>query len=152
MKLKENFKKIFLIVFLAVLGLTGLVVVSEKLDLLHARETVDLDTSHELHYVIIDNEGYKKDNREAVELSHSRHYLDYNVSCWDCHHEYQGERNIYSPLAETKKCIDCHDPVFDQSRVMKLRAAYHINCMGCHRSLAMQRKKTASYRECPDCH
>ena len=151
MKLKGNFNKIFKIIFFGVTCLSGVVVLGLRLDV-PAIETVDYDSSYELHYVVIENEGYKKRKREPVELSHSQHYLDYDVDCWDCHHEYQGERNIYSPLAETQKCIDCHDPLSDQGRVMKLVAAYHLNCTGCHRSLAMQRKKTASYRECIDCH
>ena len=152
MKLKRKFNKIFVLVFFGVTCLFGVGAFGSKIDVPLASVPVDFDSSYELHNVVIENEGYKKRKREPVELSHSQHYLDYDVSCWDCHHDYKGEKNIYSPVVETQKCIDCHDPLSDQGRVMKLEAAYHLNCSGCHRSLAMQREKTAAYRECPDCH
>ena len=103
--------------------------------------------------IILENLGYKKDRRGPVRLTHTKHALDYGVSCWDCHHEYDdAKNNIWSPLGTTQKCNECHDPLEVQDNAMKLQTAYHMNCKGCHKELAEQNEKTGAFRKCLKCH
>jgi hypothetical protein len=106
----------------------------------------------DLDVIILDTEGYKKDRKGPVEFSHRKHAQDYRVLCWECHHEYKGKENVWVPWAETKKCQECHDPVKKEITEIKLQKAYHLNCKGCHKTLAEEDKRTGAYRKCAGCH
>ena len=109
--------------------------------------------SANLNVIVVDSPGYKKNRRGPVKLSHTKHALDYGVSCWECHHDYKDDKiNTWSPLGETQACIECHDPLEVQDKAMRLQTAYHLNCKGCHKELAIEHKKTGAYRECLECH
>ena len=64
--------------------------------------------------------------------------------CSACHHN--------SPLSATPpKCSSCHttsiDPKYpDRPR---LKAAYHLQCMGCHKAMKVGRPKNT---DCTTCH
>jgi len=64
--------------------------------------------------------------------------------CQGCHHN--------SP-ASTKppKCISCHGKPFDERDPMKpgLMAAYHVQCMGCHKDMGIERPVATN---CTACH
>ena len=113
-------------------------------------------SEEELNDITVENTGYKKDRRGPVMLTHTKHSLDYGVSCWDCHHVYEEDdkdkKNTWSPLSTTQKCNECHDPLKVQDKAMKLQTAYHMNCKGCHKDLAGQNKKTGAFRKCLKCH
>lgn len=110
-------------------------------------------TPEDLDDIVLDNSGYKKNRRGPVKLTHTKHALDYGVSCWECHHDYKDDKeNIWSPLGTTQKCNECHDPQKVQDDAMKLQTAYHMNCKGCHKDLAEQNKKTGAFRKCLKCH
>ena len=102
--------------------------------------------------IIIDNEGYKKDRRGPVEFSHKKHAREYKLLCWQCHHEYEDDENIYAPWGETKKCRQCHDPVKQEPNEIKLQKAYHLNCKGCHMRLAKEDQKAGAFKKCNGCH
>ncbi len=68
--------------------------------------------------------------------------------CDGCHHQSRAE-------AEAKKdakpyCRNCHSISFDPLNPNKLRlqAAYHIQCIGCHESMKLEKPT----RKCTDCH
>ncbi len=108
--------------------------------------TLDVDS------IMIDNEGYKKQRKGPVEFSHLEHAMNYKVSCWECHHDYQDGENVWVPWGQTQKCIECHDPLKKQDKVANLQKAYHLNCRNCHKLLQKQDKDTGPYRECSGCH
>jgi hypothetical protein len=108
--------------------------------------------SQGLDVIIIDNEGYKKDRRGPVEFSHKKHAREYNLLCWECHHEYEGGENIWAPWDETRKCRQCHDPVKSEPNEIKLQKAYHLNCKGCHMGLAEAAQKAGAFKKCNGCH
>jgi len=110
------------------------------------------EESDETNVIIINNEDYKKDRKGSVKLSHTKHAKDYNVSCWECHHEYDEKINLWTPLSETMNCLECHDPIDVQDEAMRLQTAYHLNCKGCHKKLAQEKKTTGPYRKCLKCH
>jgi len=118
-----------------------------------ASETKDLRGGKDLNNIILDNAGYKKNRQGPVKLSHTKHVLDYGVSCWDCHHEYDDDKNNkWSPLGTTQKCNECHDPQKAQDKAMKLQTAFHMNCKGCHKELAEKNEKAGAFKKCLKCH
>jgi hypothetical protein len=103
--------------------------------------------------VSISNDGYKKDKKGPVKLSHKKHHADYKVACTDCHHDYQKGKNVWKEGDPVKKCGDCHNPKKKQGKVPKLQNAYHKNCKNCHKDLVKAGKsKKAPYKKCNDCH
>ena len=85
--------------------------------------------------VKIENEGYTKDKKGPVILSHNIHSTDHKVVCTECHHEYNDKgENTWKEGASVKKCIECHDPKAKKGKVMKLQNAYHRNCKNCHKA------------------
>jgi len=103
--------------------------------------------------IVIDNEGYETDRKGPVTFSHLNHYEDYEVTCEECHHDYQGGENVWKEGDTVKKCLECHSPLENQGDVKKLQIAYHKNCKNCHRQLAKEGiSEDAPYKQCTDCH
>ena len=101
----------------------------------------------------IENEGYERDIKGPVPFSHRAHAKDYGISCWDCHHVYEGGENTWMPWGDSsQECSACHDPNEKQGDVDKLQNAYHNNCKDCHKALAEEEKPTGPFRKCNDCH
>ena len=99
--------------------------------------------------VTIENEGYKKDKKGAVKLSHKKHNTDYKVTCTECHHDYKDGKNVWKEGEPVKKCSGCHDPLKKEGKVIKLQNANHKNCKNCHKALE---GKKAPFKKCNDCH
>ena len=102
--------------------------------------------------ITIDNSGYEKDRKGPVEFAHKEHARDYEIFCWDCHHDYQDNQNIWSPWGTTQKCIACHDPSQKKDTAMKLQTAYHLNCKTCHIERKIFQDEPLAYRKCFKCH
>ena len=58
--------------------------------------------------IIIENGGYKADKKGGVKLTHKTHNMEYKVGCGECHHVYEGGKNVWKEgdpvygLAKTK--------------------------------------------------
>ncbi|MGD9031342.1 MAG: cytochrome c3 family protein [Desulfobacteraceae bacterium] len=103
--------------------------------------------------IAIENDGYKSDKKGPVKFSHRDHSENYDVSCNECHHEYQGEKNVWEKGDPVKKCVDCHSPLKSQDKVKKLKLAFHKNCKNCHKELSRKGiSKDAPFKKCGDCH
>jgi len=103
--------------------------------------------------VTIESEGYKKDKKGPVKLSHKAHVDTHGVACADCHHVYKDGKNEWKEGDHVDKCSKCHDPEKKDGKVMKLQNAYHRNCKNCHKDLVKENKDSkAPYRKCNDCH
>jgi len=64
---------------------------------------------------------------EEVSFSHRDHAETAEEGCGNCHHQ--------SPVGVYKKCGACHQKgLFDADKlnVLNLKAAYHVQCVGCH--------------------
>jgi hypothetical protein len=62
--------------------------------------------------------------------------------CQGCHH--------HSPVSKTPPhCGNCHAKTFDEKNPLRpgLKGAYHLQCMGCHREMGIQKPSG-----CTDCH
>lgn len=116
-------------------------------------ESVNTYSTSELDIIILDKKGYKKDRKGPVTFFHQKHARDYDISCWECHHVYAGDENIYAPWEKTDKCIECHDPLKEQGKVKKLQPAFHLSCRGCHEKLKIYDNETSlAYKKCNRCH
>jgi len=100
--------------------------------------------------VCIENPGYKKDKYGPSKLSHKKHSVEYKAACVKCHHENK-EWKDGDPV---KKCAECHDPIKKQGKTVKLKNAYHKNCITCHKEMIAAGKATkkAPVKKCSKCH
>jgi len=64
-------------------------------------------------------------------------HADRLVACTQCHHEYQGRRNVWHEGLPVDKCQACHGPR-PEARRLDLKNAYHRQCKGCHLRLRQQ--------------
>lgn len=74
----------------------------------------------------------------------ARFHLEKGTLCQGCHHN--------SPASLTPpKCASCHDKPFDKARGDRpgLKAAYHLQCMGCHNRMKIEKPADTA---CVDCH
>ncbi len=103
--------------------------------------------------IVIDNPVYQPDRKGSVHFSHLVHYDDYDVSCEDCHHEYEGGENVWTAGDPVKKCGSCHDASKSKGHVKKLSIAFHKNCKACHENLFKEGiTEDAPFKSCYDCH
>ena len=107
--------------------------------------------SSNLDVIIIDNDDYSVKRRGPVSFTHLKHAREYGVSCWDCHHEFEDNVNIWVPWGPTARCADCHDP-FGDEEVYGIQKAFHVNCRGCHQTMVDQGKQSGPHRGCFGCH
>ena len=103
--------------------------------------------------LVIENEGYTKDKKGPVKLTHKAHSVDHKVKCADCHHEYKDGENVWKEGDPVKKCAECHDPEKKQDNAMKLQNAYHKNCKNCHKEIVKENPDSeAPFKKCNGCH
>jgi hypothetical protein len=102
--------------------------------------------------VTIENEGYKKDKKGSVHLSHKKHGSEYGAVCTDCHHDYKDGKNTWKEGDPVKKCIDCHDPNKSVGEKKKLQLAFHDDCKECHKEAKKAGKDNGPTTKCNDCH
>jgi hypothetical protein len=102
--------------------------------------------------VSIYSDAFGTHKKGPVNLSHKKHNVDYKVACTECHHVYEGGKNVYKEGDPAKKCSECHDPVKTEGNVKKLMLAFHTNCQGCHKDLQKAGKPAGPTTKCNDCH
>jgi hypothetical protein len=93
--------------------------------------------------------SYKKG---PVKLAHKKHAVDYKIACTECHHVYEGGKNIFKEGDPVQKCSGCHDAEKSEGNKKKLMLAYHKNCQDCHKELAKAGKNAGPTNKCNDCH
>lgn len=87
--------------------------------------------------------------KPPVKFSHRMHEAR-GVACAQCHHDYQGRRNVWHEGQPVAKCQTCHG-LRPEARRLDLKNAYHRQCKGCHLRLRQQRRQAGPI-ECRDCH
>jgi len=108
--------------------------------------------------VILENKGYKKDKKGPVKLTHKKHNVDYKIACAECHHVYEGGKNVWKEGDPVDKCSKCHPIIWKKGKkkkkgeAMKLQNAYHKNCKNCHKALKKEGKETGPFKKCNKCH
>jgi len=78
-------------------------------------------------------------------FSHKKHAEDYKIACTDCHHVYKEKKNVWKVGDPVQKCEGCHNIVdlTKKKDPMSLYAAFHNNCVGCHKTHMKAYKKEA---------
>ena len=116
----------------------------------------DVENMEEFDRITLHGLTYEKERQGPVGFSHKKHALDYELNCWECHHDYKvakdKKKNIWSPWAETEKCDACHDPIEKKDGAMNLMAAFHLNCKTCHEEKKIYRGEPGAYKDCGKCH
>jgi len=95
---------------------------------------------------------FETHKKGSVNLSHKKHAVDYKIACTECHHVFEGGKNVYKEGEPVQKCSECHDAVKSEGNVKKLMLAFHGNCQGCHKDLKKAGKSTGPTTKCNDCH
>jgi hypothetical protein len=85
----------------------------------------------------------------SVQFSHKVHEA-HGVACTQCHHEFQGRRNVWRQGQPVQKCQACHS-LRPQARTLDLKNAFHRQCKSCHLQLK-QRGRPAGPVTCRGCH
>jgi hypothetical protein len=89
--------------------------------------------------------------RPAVTFPHNRH-LEAGLSCKDCHHVYENGKNVLDEgeLEEGNQSIHC-SACHGQNSRLDPEQAFHNQCIGCHRKVQIEKKKTVP-QYCGGCH
>jgi hypothetical protein len=91
----------------------------------------------------------KKREKPPVWFSHPTHEAR-RVPCTQCHHEYQGRRNLWQQGMPVKQCVACHGAT-PQAQRPDLKNAFHRQCKGCHLKRRQQGQRAGPV-DCLDCH
>ena len=88
-------------------------------------------------------------HKPPVKFSHRVHEAR-QVGCTQCHHDYQGRRNVWREGQPVAKCQTCHG-LRPEARRLDVKNAYHRQCKGCHLRLRQQGRQAGPI-ECQGCH
>ena len=88
-------------------------------------------------------------HKPPVKFSHRVHEAR-RVACAQCHHDYQGRRNVWHEGQPVAKCQTCHG-LRPEARRLDVKNAYHRQCKGCHLRLRQQGRQAGPI-ECQACH
>ncbi len=91
----------------------------------------------------------KQREKPPVWFSHRLHE-EQRITCTQCHHQYQGRRNVWRQGQPVQKCESCHGLYWQDNR-LDIKNAYHRQCKGCHVKLRQQ-KRRAGPIHCQECH
>jgi len=94
--------------------------------------------------VVTINNKYTKRLKAPVTFGHKKHADA--IKCTECHHTWKKEEQ-----KEPKKCGECHKEAAEGKK-LGTKLAHHNQCMGCHKNLKSQGKKTGPTVKCSDCH
>ena len=87
--------------------------------------------------------------KPLVAFSHRRH-AERRIACTQCHHVYQGQRNVWRQGQPVKRCPECHG-FYPKGEQPDLKNALHLQCKGCHLKLRQQGRRGGPI-DCKDCH
>ena len=110
---------------------------------------------------------YGKHTKTSVKFSHKKHAEDYGVACNECHHLFEGGKNVWKEGDAVQKCQECHKeakapppkkgaPKISAKEMIKTYhySAIHENCVACHKEL--KKKDRQKYAKipvtCANCH
>jgi len=76
--------------------------------------------------------------KAAVPFTHKKHSVDYKIACTDCHHKFEGGKNVWKEGDAVDKCEVCHnEPTVQgekklppEQQKLNLKLAFHENCQG----------------------
>lgn len=98
--------------------------------------------------------------KAPVELTHKKHAEDHKIACADCHHKYEGGKNVWKQGDAVQKCEACHtDPTIqgekklpEAQQKLNLKLAFHNNCQECHKAAKQKDANSKAPVVCTGCH
>jgi c(7)-type cytochrome triheme protein len=113
--------------------------------------------------ILLDNHSvFTSRERPPVVFPHMDH-INSGIECQTCHHRFKGGKNILDEAeleegAPGIQCSSCHKekpgfrfaPDLDPT-TLNLQQAFHRQCIGCHRQLKQEGKKSGPVT-CGQCH
>ena len=77
-------------------------------------------------------EGQHK--KGPVKFPHKEHFVEKNVQCDQCHHDFKDGKNVWQPTDPVKTCSSCHKYDETEGKMYKLKmgTAFHNLCRKCH--------------------
>jgi len=108
----------------------------------------------------IKSELWKEHTKPAVPFTHLKHADDYGIACNECHHVFEGGKNVWEEGDDVQKCEECHnEPTIkgekklpEAQQKLNLKLAFHNNCTGCHKAHKKENKDTTAPITCTQCH
>ena len=104
-------------------------------------------------FLIKKTEVFGKHKKPGVSFTHKNHAVDHKIACTDCHHHYEGGKNIWKEGDKVQHCSECHvTPKKNKGKTLSLYNAFHKNCRDCHKDEKKKNRKTKAPTKCSDCH
>ena len=96
-------------------------------------------------FIIKKTNIFKKHTKPGVLFTHKSHSVDLKIACADCHHHYEGDKNVWKEGDKVQKCDECHvTPKKNKGKTLSMYNAFHKNCRDCHKD--EKRRKTKKPR------
>ena len=98
--------------------------------------------------------------KPPVQLSHKKHAEEYKIACAECHHKYEGGKNVWKEGDKVDKCMTCHNEptiegekkLSEAQQKLNLKLAFHGNCQECHKKTKKDNPSTKAPVVCTGCH
>jgi len=113
----------------------------------------------EIPYIFKYSLSTRIDNYEhSVTFNHSRHAMDYKITCVDCHHQLEPGAKVVE-----ENCLDCHGAkairnnqqtrrIPKEKRVQRYLKVLHDMCIGCHKEVKANNPYSRMPVSCWRCH
>ncbi len=110
--------------------------------------------------ITMNSKLWPQHTKANVQFTHKKHAEDYKIACADCHHKYEGGKNVWKQGDPVAKCESCHnEPTIEgekklppEQQKLNLKLAMHTNCQECHKKLKAQNPQSAAPTTCVQCH
>lgn len=113
--------------------------------------------------ITLEDPGYAKHTKAAVQFSHQKHAADYKIACGECHHDKTGKPLELKEGDNVQKCGECHGEYGKMSKADKKlkkpekikkyhKEALHANCISCHKDANKKAGNKNAPAKCTDCH
>jgi len=133
----------------------GTVVVAVASVLLFLLTAVEASKQEAPDEIIIHSSIWPSKKNLDAKFTHKKHAAEYKIECGQCHHVYEGGKNIWKQGADVQACQKCHTNIktgkelntaTEEEKKLSLFRAFHDNCRGCHT------KEKKGPIKCTECH
>ncbi|MFH1076628.1 MAG: cytochrome c3 family protein [Pseudomonadota bacterium] len=81
--------------------------------------------------MLLQHDIFKNRQRPGVSFNHNSH--SEKSDCLKCHHEYNERGDNLWDDSKESSCTTCHK-LEAQGKIIPATKAFHLNCIGCHKS------------------
>ena len=100
--------------------------------------------------IVINDPVYEGNHKKGpVTFTHAKHSKEHGLKCEECHHKYEGDKNVWKEGDPVEKCSACHPVDKNDGKKLKMASGtvFHKQCRDCHKEL-----KKGPYKKCDECH